>query len=1329
MIQPIVQINLIWHLWPGVRNESATLTTPEQGSEQLQLTTGLGGSRLFHALAIFFTAIWVLVAIVQVSGRLSLAFADRIAPRINERLEPYDSQISGVAADWRGFNPVLRAEQIVFPAGHLRNVYLEVDFLQTIANGSLVFRRLYSEDGAIAFVHTPAGWQLKNRLDQSLDIDFLRLFELSEFIDASVQLLAERDGLEVAYGVKLSLSNVAQNLQGSLTVVSPAAEETPNQLSVNFYPSESPQQTEGQRINAVQASGALTLPPALLGGTGLTLTLPLGQWQASPASSNSASAGSSGVGGLKVALQVTQAPWVRDEQMPRVDAEVFLWQDPDPERVLARIDTRLTTADNPSLQLPPLFAELNLGRLTQKSSVEQLLVQQAPILRVRVEELELGALTDFANQTFNTDAEIAQWIRGFDTRADVREIVAQVSAASELSFWAQTEAVNMAAYRGSPKLVDGSAEVFGDMAHLGITVADNNLTMQFPELFTAAWPLREVQGELMLLFRPGYASVRGVNIEARSGQTRLRGSFATSRPEARPEQRLTLALQADVISAPNARPFIPYKLSDGLRQWLLQAPLAGDFSSVRLAQHGQIHVLGGDTTRRRFELMADFESAQVRYDPAWPTLDRASGSVHVAGRHTYAVLDDGLTSGFAVAGANLHVDANAQMLSLKLQKSAPGASALGLVLGSPLHQSLSFVTPEWQAQGDIAFNASIAVPLGELGQSQSKLQVELDTSFEELHLSMPNYRLYWEGLFGQQRFSLPHNLEGQLGGRLFEQPVAVAVTHDARHLRFQVDGSIAAKDIFPLAQIAPIDVLSGYTDFTANLQLTMDNSAAPHLNVASGLVGMSVELPAQFGKAPDVLVDSNLEVLFAEDHQRISWQYQGSDGWFVLPDEGSLRVAQGAVAINDQPLVPEVGFNGLVVSGYLPQADLADWVSDAGDVAISLPMDWQIRGLQIDDFVVKGLHFADLQLDGQSNSDGVIFQLRSPDVVGSIDLSDDSQLGIDLLSLRLPVSTADEEENAAAVDPIDISVGRALPAAKVFLNELVIGNEPFGRWKFTMTPEQAGVRFDIDDVLVNGLSIQDSAVFWDLQQNRSAFSGTARTDDLATTLPLWGYAPAVMSETAQATGNLSWAGSPGNIDIIDSEGELSLAATEGRFLDIDSAQGGLRAVSLLNITALAKRISLDFSDVVGGGISFEKVRGDVQIEDQTLSFTRNLIIKSTSSRFELGGLVDLRSGELDAQMIVTLPVSDSLPWYAAYLTFVNPLAGLGVALGERVFRKPIERMSSAKFEVSGPLDDPEVVFSELFNKDIEETDSAGERLSPDLLEAPASQTEDGAGGP
>ena len=250
---------------------------------------------------------------------------------------------------------------------------------------------------------------------------------------------------------------------------------------------------------------------------------------------------------------------------------------------------------------------------------------------------------------------------------------------------------------------------------------------------------------------------------------------------------------------------------------------------------------------------------------------------------------------------------------------------------------------------------------------------------------------------------------------------------------------------------------------------------------------------------------------------------------------------------------------------------------------------------------------------------------------------------------------------------------------------------------------------------VNGLDIADSAVFWDLEENRSAFSGTASMGDLAQTLPLWDYAPMMTTESASLSGNLSWSGSPANLKVESSEGELSFKANSGRFLEVETGAAGLRAVSLFNITALTKRVSLDFSDVVGDGISFEETYADIQLEDQTVRFTKNLIVKSTSSRYELGGKVDLRNNLLDAEMIVTLPVSDNLPWYAAYLALVNPLAGIGVAVGERVFRKPIERMSSAKFSITGPLDEPDVVFTELFNQDIEETDSAGERLSPDLL--------------
>ena len=68
------------------------------------------------------------------------------------------------------------------------------------------------------------------------------------------------------------------------------------------------------------------------------------------------------------------------------------------------------------------------------------------------------------------------------------------------------------------------------------------------------------------------------------------------------------------------------------------------------------------------------------------------------------------------------------------------------------------------------------------------------------------------------------------------------------------------------------------------------------------------------------------------------------------------------------------------------------------------------------------------------------------------------------------------------------------------------------------------------------------------------------------------------------------------------------------------------------------------------------------------------------------------------------------------MALANPLAGIGVAIGERILRKPIQRMSSAKFSVAGRIDDPEVKFLTLWGQSIDATPEAGKRLSPDLLE-------------
>ncbi len=61
----------------------------------------------------------------------------------------------------------------------------------------------------------------------------------------------------------------------------------------------------------------------------------------------------------------------------------------------------------------------------------------------------------------------------------------------------------------------------------------------------------------------------------------------------------------------------------------------------------------------------------------------------------------------------------------------------------------------------------------------------------------------------------------------------------------------------------------------------------------------------------------------------------------------------------------------------------------------------------------------------------------------------------------------------------------------------------------------------------------------------------------------------------------------------------------------------------------------------------------------------------------------------------------------------NPLAGLAVLAGERVLRRPLEQFSSAKYAISGTLEDPQVDFVSIFDTSMRD---------PDEVEGPTETT-------
>ena len=1260
------------------------------------------------------------VAGLQLTGRMLLSFADELTPRVNAALQSYRVELRDLSGDWRGFNPIVRVGQVRFAAGDLQQLEVEIDFFRSLIGEDLVFARAQVKDGQIGLIHTPTGWQLKGAQEQPLDVDFANLVQNTQSVDAVIGLTLERGLVAAGYNVVLKRSHRAKNLHTLFSVSNSSSQTDTFSIAASTRQFDDGEGDEPP-ITELEFMGKLFVAPGLLGPFGLALAVSEGTWF-----EGQSGAGTLGRGQASARLSLIKSALVKPGVVPTLQATVEL-QRLD-QNFIGQIQSSATAGDQDTLALPDARFLVNANELLSvfddASVLSDLFVSEDLLAKVALADAALEPITEFGSIVLAPETILGEWVAGLNVRGDLHNLVAFYDRRQGFGFSGQGTQLRLSPYRGSPGIRGAAADVFGDFQQIGMNVAGENVTMDFPTVFADAWFFEEVQGQLTLLFRPGYASIRGENIEAYAGISRITGGFATSRPTTREEQRVSLGIEIDLIQTESTRPFIPKKLDSGLRRWLEQAPQTGDLLNTSVAHHGQIHVLPGSLGRRRFEMTTNFQNAAVKFAEDWPALNNGAGSLHIAGPTTFAEIDAGEIEDVDIAGAKLRVEAVQPAVFLDLASVIAAQDLLHLIRVSPLQQSLSFISPQWTAAGDIRYSAAIAVPLRQTPAGTRDLQVDLTASFDDLDLTVPEYRLAWRELSGEQSFSLPHNLQGPVSGKLFGETLDVDVSHDFDSVRFRFNGKFSADDVFYLAGLEPSPVISGSDQLQGELRFAINDGSASQLEVTTDLRGFVIDLPAQFGKPLGKTRPSNLLLTFGAQQQLLDWRYGKTQGRLLVPGAVMPDGFIGSIGLNAEAPALDADYEGLVISGTMGRADLADWVSVGGDPVLQTPFNWQIRELNVDELVVDELMFTGVTVNAASAPDALIFQLQSEDIAGSVDLADPKKPQFDLLKLRLPAPPTSTEGLFGNLDPIDVSTGYALPRAQVFIDQLYLGEKAFGRWKFDIVPEQDAVRFEIDNVMVNGVGVTQSILRWDLRQNVSAFSGSADIDDLATTLPLWGYAPVVTTSTASVEGNLSWVGSPANIDFSDSEGSLALAATEGRFLDVETPGPGLRAVSLFNITALTKRISFDFSDVIGEGISFEKTSATIQLEDKKLTFTDNLIIRSTSSRYELGGEVDLRTDELDAQMIVTLPVSDSLPWYAAYLAIVNPVAGIGLAVGERVFRKPIERMSSAKFAISGGLSDPQVVFTDLFNQDIAVADEVGERLSPDLLKTQTAESQD-----
>lgn len=776
--------------------------------------------------------------------------------------------------------------------------------------------------------------------------------------------------------------------------------------------------------------------------------------------------------------------------------------------------------------------------------------------------------------------------------------------------------------------------------------------------------------------------------------------------------------------------FIPRTLNPNLLRWLDDAIGATAVPEAGFIWRGSLAKKA--IAKRSIQLYLKTQDGHLTFRPDWPALKQLDALITVDGGNVLAQVDRARLGDVDVGATAVRVRKvdDGLLLSVKGGAGGDAGAALQVLAQSPLQSRVAGLV-NWRLQGSTEVDVDLSIPLEDAAVEPS---YRVDARIADATLADPSGKFVFNQLRGNLRYRDKTGLTGEaLQGVLWDDnPIAGVLTTSNDAVVLDLHGTVAVDQLLSAPNLKQL--VAGNTDYRAEVVVAPGQPV--HLDINSSLEGVALGLPQPFGKPATEVSDFHLGMAFGDDMTLVRASHKQQLNAVLEVAEGKL--INGVLGIN-KPVALEPGRGELRLDGLLHNFTLDDWLpfyqrnlsEGIGGNNAPLP----IRAtLKIDNFIADRLTLRDVSLSGshtEGSGNGWQFSFASDIAVGEVALPRDATmpLKVDLQSLDLPSPGDKKETLFADINPTE------LPYLDFNVDKLTVGEDQYGSLSFLLQPldngaelrnihgELLGLKLGIQSSVEDGEPEidEETRLLWVREdgESRSRFSGVIAATDVADFLANFGEPKIIDSSQATFITDLSWRGAPDQIGLESLTGSLVLELEDGEFYR--SPKGAtnavIRVVGLFNFANWVRRLKLDFSDLFAKGMTYDNIRGGLRFADGTMTFDAPIVVKMPSGRMKWSGSADLLGEQLDAYLVLTVPVGTNLPWLVALAGGLP--AAAGVYLTSKLFEKQLDKLSSLGYEVTGSWDDPEIKVDRIFSDKAEQI-SASEQpaATPELEPGP-----------
>jgi uncharacterized protein (TIGR02099 family) len=762
--------------------------------------------------------------------------------------------------------------------------------------------------------------------------------------------------------------------------------------------------------------------------------------------------------------------------------------------------------------------------------------------------------------------------------------------------------------------------------------------------------------------------------------------------------RMLLRLPSDVARSPflalhldihggngaNVARYYPARhLPPATLAWMESSFLGGTITGGTFTYEGNTRDFPFDKAPGKFEIRAQAREGIYNYLVGWAPVTGVIADVMVTG-------DRFLVTGRGRIGA-------LRAREIVVAMTGDGTVRVSANISGPTSDTLRVlrdvkVAPaegEWkqwlpealQASGTGVLGLKLAIPV-----AQGDTRVRGEYRFLGGGLRMAGSVLDAKALSGGVGFNEDGVRDGSVRAQLFGDEASVDIASPrADETVATLQGRATSAGLAPLlgARLAPqvggaipwqgrLRWVKGHPEISAEADLSRVHTLLPApLNRPEGFGAEKLRLRTERASARELVLGIEASGLLQSRlrfERRDRWQF-GSGR--VIFHERPSRLAEALTLPRE---------DGLHLLARLDEFDLDRWLALLGTDSSALP-DWLARaGLSARRLLYLDRDFGALNIDLARDRSGWVGGVSGTSAEGRLrfELAEATRVDLDLALLRLP-SPLRQEVNADT-DP------RSLPQLSLHVREFEARGKGLGELEFLAKPISQGWRIEHLRMVRPETRLEASGEWRrDYGQTMSSFSAEIVSENVGATMAALGMPDQIDSTRAELKAQLTWSGAPADIDYASLNGNIELNASKGRFLQL--SQGAARLFGVLDLSAIGRYLTLDFTPIFGKGFAFDRLEGKMNL-DRGNAFADGLTIRGPSARLRFDGRVGLVAEDFNLTLDVYPSLSDSVTLGA--LAVGGPTVALWAFIAQKLFKKQIEEGTRVTYFVKGPWAKPEI---------------------------------------